>query len=109
MNKEYEILYIIKPSLSDAKYEETILKMKDIIEKNEGEIVTLKSWGMRNLAITFKKYQQGYYVESRFKGSSATLDAIKKHIQVTEDIIRHLIVHLESIEPKIKEAKVGKS
>jgi len=107
MQREYEILYIVKPNLSDSRYDEIISKIKDLTEKNEGEILNIKPWGIRSIAPTFEKYQQGYYVESQFKATNLTLEAIKKYLQVTEDVVRHLIVNLDSVKPKLKEAKVG--
>ncbi len=105
-NREYEILFIVKANLGDAQYQEIITKFSELIAKNEGEIINLKPWGLRNICTTFKKHTQGFYVECQFSGSNKTLDAIKKAFQVNENIIRHLIVLLDSIKPKkiLKEA-----
>lgn len=104
--KEYEILFIIKPNLSEDRYKEIIENFKIWITKNEGEIIAIKPWGIKDLPKTFKKFTKGYFVESQFKATSKTLDALNKNIRVTEDIVRELIVTLESItNPKPKKPR----
>ena len=101
---EYEILFIMKAGLSEDRYNELIESFQGWVTKNEGSIMAMKPWGMKDLPETFQKYTKGYYVESQFKGTPKTLDALKKNISVTEDIIRQMVVRLDSVVNVSKKA-----
>jgi small subunit ribosomal protein S6 len=98
--KEYEILYIIKPNLGDEKYKEITEKIKEIITKNEGDAFDTKIIGMKTLAQPLSKFKQGYYVQIHFNATNNTLTKLQKHLEINEDVFRHLIVILDSIRPK---------
>ena len=53
--RQYETIYILKPSLSEEAYEEVIGKFNAIIEKNQGLVIKTEPWGERTLAYELKK------------------------------------------------------
>jgi small subunit ribosomal protein S6 len=100
IQKEYEILYIIKPHLADENYTQHCEKFEKMVNENEGEIDFVKPLGIRDLATPIKKINQGYYIQSQFKATGKTLDKIQNKFAVDESIIRHLIVTMDSIQAK---------
>jgi small subunit ribosomal protein S6 len=94
----YEILFIIKPHLSDEIYEKTVQTFEEILKQNEGEVLLLEKIGLKPLASKLEnKYTKGYYVQCQFKGTNKTLTSIKRKLAVNENVFRHLIVKLDSI------------
>ena len=67
--KNYELMFIINPTLEDAKKEAAIEKVKAIIEA-DGEVEKVDAWGMRKLAYPIEKKNEGYYVVVEFKAST---------------------------------------
>lgn len=112
MIRQYEILFIIKPHLSDEENKKVIDTFQSWITKNEGEIKSIKEIGLRELATEFKKQKKGYYVQCHFEGTPKTLETLNGYIRISETIIRHLTLKLEEVkEPaskqKAKEAVKG--
>ncbi|MBT3582360.1 30S ribosomal protein S6 [Candidatus Woesearchaeota archaeon] len=105
IQKEYEILYIIKPHLSEEVYKENCGKFEEMVNGEEGKIDYIEPQGVRDLATPIKKFNQGFYVESKFLATPKTLENIQAKFAVNEDILRHLIVTVDSIEPKETEEK----
>ena len=66
IQKEYEILYIIKPHLSEEVYKENCGKFEEMVNGEEGKIDYIEPQGVRDLATPIKKFNQGFYVESKF-------------------------------------------
>ncbi len=95
--KDYEIVFILKPTFSEEKYAEIISNFEGWVTKNGGEILLLTALGLRDLAQQFGHFTQGYYVQSHFKAVNQTLEEIQRQISVSEDFLRHLVVTLESI------------
>ncbi|MBQ2228587.1 MAG: 30S ribosomal protein S6, partial [Firmicutes bacterium] len=64
MNK-YELMFIVEPSLDDAKKDEVVEAVKAIIAEG-GEVLDTDVWGMRKLAYPIQKKTEGYYVVMHF-------------------------------------------
>ena len=94
--KEYELMTIIKPSLSEGRYEELVEKLRDIIVKGKGEILTEEVQGIREFAQTLQKLDHGYYVLHTFNADNAILDKLNNFFAVTEDVFRHLLIDVKA-------------
>lgn len=105
--KEYEILYIIKPNLDDETTSGIDESLKDVISKNDGEILFHNDWGIRDLATEFDKFTQGHYIQIQFKATNKTLDELREYIRVNEDILRHLIVDMKSVKKEFETEEVA--
>ena len=51
----YETVFIVTPVLSDAQVQEVADKFQGVITENGGQIVNKESWGLRKLAILFRR------------------------------------------------------
>jgi small subunit ribosomal protein S6 len=102
MNKSYELITVLKPGLGEDGYKKFQETMIGWIEKTGGEIIHIKPWGLRELATIFKKQTQGYYIQTHFKGKKETLGEIDSRLYVDENVIRKLLVTLDSVNPELK-------
>ena len=109
MTKEYEILFIMKPHLSEEAYAEATATFQNWITSTGGEVTLLKPQGLKELATIFDKNTHGYYVQCQFKSGSPTLIELRDRIKVSEVIFRYLIVTLDSIIGKEKPEKPKKA
>jgi small subunit ribosomal protein S6 len=100
MQREYEVMFLVKPTLEDSRYQEIIEKFKAVITNNGGDVVSINPWGLRDLAQEFNKITRAYYVVSRFNTPPASLKELRQFFMVTEDIMRDLVVLVDSIELK---------
>ncbi len=88
----YEVMFIIDPSLEDVKRDETVETVKSIIA-NDGEVGKVDVWGMRKLAYPIQKKNEGYYVVIEFKGNSTLPKELDRRLKISDNIMRHLIVN----------------
>ena len=58
----YEHTIITRQDSSPSQIKQIQEKYSGIIEKNEGNIVKLENWGLRNLAYLIKKNKKGTYI-----------------------------------------------
>lgn len=98
--KAYDILVILKAHMGDDETTKRIDQLKSWITENEGDIVHEDTMGLRDMPETFKPAQQGYYFNAEFNGTNKTLDTIKSKIAVSEDVLRYMIVTVDSIRSK---------
>ncbi|MBI4318387.1 MAG: 30S ribosomal protein S6 [Chloroflexi bacterium] len=88
--RDYELVFIAKPSLSDEEVEALTQRVSQLIANNGGEVAEVKPWGRKRLAYAIGDAREGHYVEVRFKMSPAATAELERGLKLTEDIIRYL-------------------
>jgi len=94
--KCYEVLFIVKPTLTDDEVKAKVDLVKEVITKNGGEIARVDEMGMRKLAYKIDKYERGTYFVIYFKAPPALIAELTRNIRINEDIIRFLVVKYEN-------------
>ncbi len=93
--RKYETIFILKPDLNDEEVKPHVEKVKNIIEKNGGEILAVDDWGKKKLAYEIKKQKYGRYLYISFNADPGTISQLDKNFQINENVLRHLNVVLE--------------
>ena len=94
--KNYEIMFIVRPTLSEDEVKKVVNDFKEIITKNDGKVTKEENMGQRELAYEIKDFKSGYYFVFVFL--SETDKAIKEFDRlalINNDIVRHLITKVE--------------
>lgn len=94
--KHYEVLFIVKPTLTDEEVKTKVDFVKDVISKNGGEIARVEEMGARKLAYKIDKYERGVYFVIYFTAPTELIAELTRNIRITEDIIRFLVVKYEN-------------
>lgn len=88
----YEVMFIIDPTLEEAVKESTIETVKGIIEA-QGEVGEVDVVGMRKLAYPIMKKSEGYYVVVEFKGEATLPKELDRRLKISDNVIRHIIIN----------------
>ncbi len=107
INHYYETVFILSTKLGDDGIAATIKKFKELIEAN-GTIVKVDEWGKRRLAYPIKKEEEGYYTLISFKSSTAFTAELDRIYNITDGVLRSLIVKTEKPEEPKAEEKAPK-
>ena len=93
MNK-YELMFIIDPTLEDAKKESYIEEVKGIIAA-AGEVSDTDVWGLKKLAYPIQKKTEGYFVVMHFTASPELPKELGRRLRISDNCMRHIIVNLD--------------
>lgn len=104
MSDKYEIMYILRPDLSDEQAEESIKKYRGILETNGATDLEIQQRGKRRLAYLIGKHRDGIYVQVNFTGSGKEIAPLERAMRLSEDVIRYLSLKLD---PPKKAAKAA--
>lgn len=94
--KHYEVLFIVKPTLTEDEAKQKVDFVKEIIAKNGGEVASVVEMGTRKLAYPIKKYERGTYFVVYFVAPPKLIEELIRNIRYNEDIIRFLVVKYDS-------------
>ncbi len=114
----YEMVYILRPTMSDEEIEAAIEKVNSYVKRFNGEVLKVDKWGKRQLAYPINDYDKGYYVLEYLKtNDSKFVRNMEGFFRINEDVIRFLLFRLkpseikelkEKLEPK-EEAKAAQT
>ena len=94
--KNYEIMFIVRPTLSEDEVKKVVDNFKKIITDNGSKVTEVKEMGQRELAYEIKKFKSGYYFVLEVEANDDK--AIKEFDRIgliSSDVIRHLITKIE--------------
>ncbi|KGF09654.1 30S ribosomal protein S6 [Clostridiales bacterium S5-A14a] len=88
----YEIMFIVDPTLDDEMKEKTVETVKEIIS-TEGEVKNTEIWGLRKLEYPIEKKTEGYYAVIDFQAEPTLPKELDRRLRISDNVIRHLIVN----------------
>ena len=94
--QDYELVLIISPEVGDEALDTTIDTVSKFITGNGGEISSVERWGKRKLAYPIRHSLEGNYVLTQFKLKPALSKQLAASLQISEDVLRHLLIKLSS-------------
>nr|WDA99079.1 ribosomal protein S6 [Gronococcus sybilensis] len=89
----YELIYIINSNLSEENIHQTILKYSTLLADNKGYSIESTNKGLRRFAYAmrngYEEAQDGYYIQVDFRGTNITIEAVKKDMNISEEVLRY--------------------
>ena len=93
--KHYELLFVVKPTLTEEEMMAKFDFIKGVVETNGCEIKAVKDMGIRKLAYEIEKHERGHYFVLYYVGPTSAMDEILRNLRLTEEILRFLNVKFE--------------
>ena len=90
--RQYQLLYIISSATNEEQREDIIKKVESIITKNGGVIEGTEKSGMKKFAYPINYRSEGFYVLVSFTAEDSAPNAIAKTLNITDNIVRQMIV-----------------
>ncbi|KIM04858.1 MAG: 30S ribosomal protein S6 [Sulfurovum sp. AS07-7] len=92
----YETLFVVKPTLTEQEIASQVAKIKEVLAKENAELIATDDMGMRKLAYTVAKQNRGYYTVLYYKADGSKIAEIERNLKINEDIIKFLTVKYSS-------------
>ena len=99
--RNYEIMFIVKPTISEDDINKTADNFKATLENNGSKVTSVDAWGQRTLAYEMKKgsevFKSGYYFVFQVEANDDKgIKEFDRLAGISSDIIRHLIIKKEN-------------
>jgi small subunit ribosomal protein S6 len=92
--RDYELVVIISPSVTDEGVSATIEKINQFISERSGSTTEVNQWGRRKLAYPIKDFTEGNYVLAQFKMDPKLTAELEASLELWDEVLRHLLVRL---------------
>jgi len=95
--KLYEGMFLVDSARAASDWDGVDAAIKKILEKAGAEIVSMRKWDDRRLAYDIRSTGRGTYLLCYFKADGQKIQGIEKAVQLSEKIIRVLILSTEQM------------
>lgn len=92
--RKYETLLLFSPELASENLQEILENLKGVVEREQGSILTLDDWGMRDLAYMVRKQTRGHYVRLEYALPPAGVAELERIVRITDGILKFVSVKL---------------
>jgi len=103
----YEGMFLVDSALATADWNGTLAMIENILKRADAEMVAIRKWGERKLAYDIEHKQRGTYILAYFKGDGRRVSGIEKDVQLSEKVMRCLILTTEKRPPEMIEADIA--
>ena len=94
--RDYELAFIVEPNTDDEGVTSAVEKVSQLVQTSDGSVTSVDVWGRRKLAYPIKNYREGTYVLMQTKMLPSSLVELERNLKLSENIIRYLLVRIES-------------
>ena len=91
----YEVLYIINPTVGEDETAALVAKFKELAE-SRGTVTEVEEWGKRKLAYPINDLEEGYYVLMTFTADPAFPAELDRTMRIDTNVMRSIIVSKEA-------------
>lgn len=99
-------MFIIDNTIANADWDAAVKQVSDILENRGAEVIKSEKWEERKLAYKLKGHKRGTYLLTYFKASPDSVTPIKRDLQLSDNVLRSLIVKIDKIKEAVtKEAQ----
>ncbi len=96
----YETLFVVHPE-KGSRVKEFVEKFKKVIEAQDGSVLQVDEWGLRDLAYRIDKQGKGVYLLMRYQSTGRAVQELERNLKLTDGILRYLTVRAQEGSPAI--------
>jgi len=102
--RTYESVIIVKPQLSDGEVGEFVNKVKTLVTKNGGEVISEEKLGRRKFTHEINHVRDGFYLYLKFKANPTFVKELENALKLNESVLRSMT--MLAMEVKAKPAPI---
>jgi len=95
MQRTYEIMFIVRPDLTDEDVDKLVTTMETNINTAGGSITGTQRMGKRRLAYPVRKFQDGNYILFNVEGPGSVIKEAERRLRVAEQVIKFITVRTD--------------
>ncbi len=96
----YEAMFLLNAGYASGSWEAARGEVEHILHRANAEIIHLRKWDERRLAYEIRGNRRGVYVLAFFKCEGPKVAGIERDVQISENILRVLVMRSDHIALK---------
>ncbi len=105
MNRTYELMFIVRPDMTDEDLDKLISTLQSVVPPSGGTVQKIEKMGKRRLAYTVRRFHDGIYVLMVVEGGGVVMHELERRLRVTEPVIKFLTVRIDEEQKRLAKIK----
>jgi small subunit ribosomal protein S6 len=105
MNRTYELMFIVRPDMTDEDLDKLVSTLGTAVTTSNGTVKSVEKMGKRRLAYTVRKFHEGVYVLLTVEGGGTVMHELERRLRVTEPVIKFLTVRIDEEQKRLDKIK----
>src|SRR3954469_1646796 len=105
MNRTYELMFIVRPDMTDEDLDKLISTLQSVVPPSGGNVLKVEKMGKRRLAYTVRRFHDGIYVLLVLEGGGPVIHELERRLRVTEPVIKFLTVRVDEEQKRLDKIK----
>ncbi len=105
MQRTYEVMFIVRPDLSEEDIDKLISTLESNVTTAGGTVKSAEKMGKRRLAYVVRKFHDGFYILLTLEGSGELVKEIERRLRVTEQVIKFISVRTDVEDKRLAKVK----
>ncbi len=89
---KYETTFILEPGVDEARVNEEVERVSQLIRDLGGELIEVQRWGKRRLSYEINKKRDGIYTLFLYSGPGSMVKEVERKLRLNEQVMRVLTV-----------------
>jgi small subunit ribosomal protein S6 len=95
MSSYYEMMYILRPDLSDEQVNEAVNKYNNFLSEQGAENINVLNRGKKRLAYPVKRFLDGIYIQLNYEADGKQVAPLERAMRISDDVIRYITFKLK--------------
>ncbi len=105
MNRIYELMFIVRPDMTDEDLDKLISTLQSVVPTSGGTVQRVDKMGKRRLAYTVRRFHEGIYILMVVEGGGAVIHELERRLRVSEPVIKFLTVRVDEEQKRLDKIK----
>jgi small subunit ribosomal protein S6 len=105
MNRTYELMFIVRPDMTDEDLEKLVSTLETTVTSAQGSVKAIDRMGKRRLAYMVRKFREGIYILMTIEGAGTVIHELERRLRVTEQVIKFLTVRIDEDQKRLEKIK----
>jgi small subunit ribosomal protein S6 len=105
MNRTYELMFIVRPDMTDEDLEKLISTLETSVTSANGTVKNVERMGKRRLAYMVRKFREGLYILMTVEGAGSVVHELERRLRVTEQVIKFITVRIDEEQKRLDKIK----
>ncbi len=103
--EKYELLVLFAEDTTEPDQKKHVDAIKDIIEKNKGNLTETESWGKKALAFQIGQSKSGFYWLLKLEGPAVLPKKLNDSLRIEDNVLRFIITKIVIVKKIAKKTK----
>lgn len=105
MNRNYELMFIVRPDLADEEVDKVMSTVESQITSAGGTVKNVERMGKRRLAYLVRNFADGLYILVHIEGPGSAIHEVERRLRVTEPVIKFITVRVDEEQKRLDKVK----